>query len=128
MELSLIELSVLCYIKKKNPKKHRKPVKTAKIVKKFGDYSVDILRSLSADGYISGRQSVTNDGILHIINLCGDDDWEITNKGEIYIANNKLKIELANAERVKNQLLGFISGVLTASLAQYFAYLLNHRR
>ena len=128
MELSLIELKVLNHINKKLSRKH-KPVLCVKnddVIKKFGDYIIDVLYSLSYNGYIAGKQTVTNDEGLCIVDLNGSDDWTITNKGKTYLANNKLNVSLTRKETFKRWISGFISGFLVAMFTQAFAYFLNH--
>ena len=123
MNTSVFALKILKEIKKLTVNKHdRKVISSEHFIKKYGHECQYALRELYDNEYITCDTCIRSGNGVICIGLPEIDNFQITDKGLYYIAENKYIQILSARERMFNIFLGFGLGVISSCIVQLFIH------
>ena len=119
MEINIIDIKVLKYIKKK------KCVSNNNLEKKYGVQYRPAVDNLYDNKLIKCPLDSSSDPFIITAALPTKDDWTISENGLYYLANHKEERRLTVSERIINYIFGFVSGLLSGLLLEWLVKTLN---
>jgi len=124
MEISNLEFEILMYINEVSHSNDMKGVKTEALKNKFGTSCIYALCELRDKDYLITKFAVNSNESIAVIQY-EDDNWKLTDKGACFLTDHKITESIAKKEKQKSYFWGFISGIVSESILQLIAKLLQ---